>query len=427
MTDPFRAGAFISGGAVNAQSTPTSSVEVDVGAAYVDGNAFAWNTVGYLDILAGHPADPTYQRWDYVGFVGTNGVGSIFQVVGGQNVNLDAPFYRNALAAINVQPAASVISSDLIVDLRDQSGDTYDPLPAPANTLLYTFLSGAQANTDPGFGFCGFDANTNGTIAHLYLSLYSATLPVDIGGWASLGSSYYLKLSSQEDRAVWWIGEVTNVTVNSKYLDLAITFVRKSDHQVGAPGTLAPPLSTDPLDTVLEFMAFPPSTGVTSWDNAFDIVSSAAETDLLNVSVPGGTLSANSALLIAIEGDVLSNANNSDTILVKIKFGGTTLWASTATLGTTSTTHYAFFLNALLANENATNAQRLAGRCSIGPRTAATTGIGPFGTADQTSATFGGTSAVDTTSSQTLEITATLGHSSASFEFKGSAHVLVIP
>lgn len=164
--------------------------------------------------------------------------------------------------------------------------------------------------------------------------------------------------------------------------------------------------------------------GVTVYKNSFDIVNTAVETALISQSIPGGTLGANGMLEIIVAADYFMNATVSFTLAIKL--GATTLWSSSVTPANNAT-HHAFILNAALANEGATNAQRLSGLAFIGPATAATNGLGPFGTAAATSSAYlGGSSAIDTTGAATLAITATWGGASVSAELKGAITVTVV-
>lgn len=140
----------------------------------------------------------------------------------------------------------------------------YIVLPEPAQTFAYTFVSGAQSNADPGAGKLGFDAATNASIAHLYANYVSATTGTSIKTWLQGGASgtpvvpWYLRLWSRESPQFWWLGSVSSFTDHSTYCDLAITWIASS------AGTSSPPLTTDALDTVLEFDGAVPSSAVSS-------------------------------------------------------------------------------------------------------------------------------------------------------------------
>jgi hypothetical protein len=160
--------------------------------------------------------------------------------------------------------------------------------------------------------------------------------------------------------------------------------------------------------------------------NRFDIVNTLAESNIISQSIPGGTLGSNNAVLIVIEGDYFNNSAATRTLTIAVKYGATTLWSATTAALAASATRAPFYFTALLAGDNATNAQRLAGGANIGAQAAATNGIGTWGGTLLASVIFGGSSAEDSTAAKTLAVTATHSTNNASLELRGTAAIHIL-
>jgi hypothetical protein len=132
------------------------------------------------------------------------------------------------------------------------------------------------------------------------------------------------------------------------------------------------------------------------------ISNSAVETTIYSYSVPGNTLSTNKILKIIVSGTYLNNSGANRTVTVRLKYGATTIISAvTGNIGTSATTgefYYVFYLNAA----GATNSQEATfeGRHTSGGGTALT-----FGDT--------GTAAIDSTSAQTLLVSAQLSAATA--------------
>jgi hypothetical protein len=167
------------------------------------------------------------------------------------------------------------------------------------------------------------------------------------------------------------------------------------------------------------------------WSGTFDLVNSGALTALLSQSIPGNIMGANGALLVIVKGYYLQNSGAPRGLTLEVIFGGTTMWGdnSGATFFTATATRYPFYMQFLLANEGATNSQRVSGQVNIGTAVAGSVaGQGTLGSVALSVVTsFTGVAAVDTTSAKTLSVSAQHSAANASLELKGSVHIEVIP
>jgi hypothetical protein len=128
-----------------------------------------------------------------------------------------------------------------------------------------------------------------------------------------------------------------------------------------------------------------------------------ANPNLLSQVIPGNTLGTVGGVLVTIEAGVTANAAN--TTIPKITFGGTDMWGNSLGTITTSANTRGLYWQFLLANQGATNDQRLVGRFSLTSLTAGSVaGFGSNAAADLIAFGFTGTAAKDTTLDQTLVI-----------------------
>jgi hypothetical protein len=172
-----------------------------------------------------------------------------------------------------------------------------------------------------------------------------------------------------------------------------------------------------------------PTWNTAGWSSTFDVVSTSALTAMLSQSIPGNTIGANGALLITVEGFYLNNSGASRGLLLGVGFAGANMWYDTtsATFFAASATAFPFYMQCLLANEGATNVQRVSGFVFMGQQTAAgTAGTGTITGGSSVNAPFTGTAAVDTTTAQTLQVRCQHSASNGSLELKGSVHVQVV-
>lgn len=130
-----------------------------------------------------------------------------------------------------------------------------------------------------------------------------------------------------------------------------------------------------------------------------DLTNSTTETSMYSYSVPGGTLSTNNfiQLLASLYVDVSTLSLD---LNIRVKFGGTTIASGAFTL--TASTKGPILVEVLINANNATNQQRSAVRVTVPNAAPADGSVGAaivLGAAHSSLA-------IDTTSAQTLEITA---------------------
>jgi hypothetical protein len=136
-----------------------------------------------------------------------------------------------------------------------------------------------------------------------------------------------------------------------------------------------------------------------------DVVSTADETTVYSFSVPGGTLGTNRALRLKLIGDWL-NTPGTNSLTVRTKFGGTTLFSTAITVGANASRH-ALFYELMLSAHNATNAQVATLHYFEGGATTAGAPPTILGNAGQSNTGVGvyNALAIDSTVAQTLEVT----------------------
>lgn len=177
------------------------------------------------------------------------------------------------------------------------------------------------------------------------------------------------------------------------------------------------------------------NTGVYRYDvltAALDVVSTTTETSVYSKSISAGDMSAERMLRLTLVGDYMNNSGGPVDITLRVKFGATTVYAGVNGVGTSDPDRAPLILELWFANLDATT-QRLAGVLNFGWRgPAPTTGQGSLnfgdplasGGGDMTHTVIGGTSAEDTTSAKTFEVTVQHGTSSAGLSFRRHFAVL---
>ncbi len=136
-----------------------------------------------------------------------------------------------------------------------------------------------------------------------------------------------------------------------------------------------------------------------------DVVNTATETTVYTFSVPGGTLGTDRRLRLKLIGDWLNNAGT-NSLTVRTKFGGTTLFSTAIFVGASPNRH-ALFYELILSAHNATNAQIATLHYFEGGANTAGAPPGTLGNAGQSNTGVGvyNALALDSTVAQTLEVT----------------------
>ncbi len=172
-----------------------------------------------------------------------------------------------------------------------------------------------------------------------------------------------------------------------------------------APGTAGFVLTSNGTSWVSQipvFTVLDRSTTTTS------VANTTADTVIYSLSVPANTLGTTHQLRVTIGGTYENSTGASETLRVRVRYGGTSLWDDTTGNLTTSTSLRAWRLEFVLAANASTSAQKLLGNFFIGHANTTTAGRGDIGTTlgsvTAYSAPVYGTSAVNSTLAQTLEV-----------------------
>jgi hypothetical protein len=139
-----------------------------------------------------------------------------------------------------------------------------------------------------------------------------------------------------------------------------------------------------------------------------DVTNTTAETTVFSYAVPANELGTTRKLRCEMGGDYLNSSGVTPTLQLRIKYGGTTIFDDTVAVSSVSATRRPWYLMYSLCANASANAQCLFGFMLLGTAGGATTGIGDIDTDEvETMGPFFNTAAVDSTVSQTLEVTVT--------------------
>ena len=264
MADVLTLYHSLQGGAVSASVTPDGNVQVAAGAAVVNNQAVSWAAT----TLTPGAADATLDRQDAV-VVDSSGplilAGSTADGASAQPP--DTTGYA-PLADVYVINQASAEYTATIVAAAITDARVFVLLPEPANTMAFTFASGALSNTDPGAYNFGFDSSTIASITAAYVSYSSFTVGGANKTWFIPGTiavsnlPFLLRVWSRKAPANWMELNVTAVASHGAgpgtYVELTCSIVRAST----AVSTVQ--LSTDTADTIFEYIG-PVVTVPTTW------------------------------------------------------------------------------------------------------------------------------------------------------------------
>lgn len=225
---------------------------------------------------------------------------------------------------------------------------------------------------------------------------------------------------------------LTNKTINGSSNTLTVRLandvsgtlpISNGGTGLSALGTAGQVLRVNAGATALEYgtasgsnvTAIHSATGVT-------IGNTVTETAIVSRQIDANSLGTTGIIRFRICGNVLQNSGT-QTGTLKVKLGATTLYNGVTPAFSANATRRGLVIEGTIHNQGATNSQRLTGSLFIGNPTAPTTGIGSFATTMPISGIFGGTSTVDTTANQTLEVTWTHSVANASVEIVADAVV----
>lgn len=263
MSATLQSTGTISGGAVTAQGTPDMTVAVAAAWVIVAGQV-AYVAAGNATIAA---ADATYDRID---LVTADSTGAITVVAGtAQEGGAYAAATSNAiLASVYVFNQAHPSYTGTIVTNAITDARTNIDFTTPANTMAFTYLSGAQSLADPGAGKFGFNSATMSGATKLYISYKSVSWPYVSGKYQKLSEwlqvltyPVYFRFWSRKSPNLLAVYKLTAFTDRTTYAEIDVTWVSMTQADLGA--AVDPILSTDSADTILEFIdAVPPVTSV---------------------------------------------------------------------------------------------------------------------------------------------------------------------
>jgi len=169
----------------------------------------------------------------------------------------------------------------------------------------------------------------------------------------------------------------------------------------------------------------------TTADNDITLAQGTNETTLYSVTVPANALGINGSIEMELHGDLLYNNSASDTLTLRVKFGGSTYlgWVYSAINAATTATRLPWILIIELTNQGVTNAQEMTAYMT--PLRNNNVGLGDIssGTGIVATETGGranaaviqdvsGTVAIDTTVNQALLISAQWSAASANNSFR---------
>lgn len=142
--------------------------------------------------------------------------------------------------------------------------------------------------------------------------------------------------------------------------------------------------------------------------NIANVTGTIAETDIINFSVPAGTLLTDGIIQVRFGGTITNNSGANRTQRIRIYYGATLMYDDTSATLATSTRDRPFFGQLALQSANSTTAQTLTGLITIGGINAATTGFGDLGTATVGVLTpLNGSSAIDSALANNFRVTVT--------------------
>ncbi len=151
------------------------------------------------------------------------------------------------------------------------------------------------------------------------------------------------------------------------------------------------------------------------------IDNSAAETSIFSGTIPAGTLGTSGAVRVVLTGQVFNDSGSGQGYTLRVKYGGTTMYAdaSNATILGNSATRRTWRMEFTLYSDGTTSSQRVEGLIGpFGAAAAATTGYGDLAaSASINPVPIGGTSAADSTSDQTFDITVQFTAANANLEW----------
>jgi hypothetical protein len=150
------------------------------------------------------------------------------------------------------------------------------------------------------------------------------------------------------------------------------------------------------------------------------VVSTSAQTSVLNQVIAGNTMGANGSLITAVNGHYINNTGGNQNFTIRVSFGGTTLWGHTYSLSPLAQWG-PLPITFTIANQGSESIQIMHGFCHPPVAVAAFVAGSVAGTTGDrvpvVSFSPNGTINVNTAVSQTLEVTVQHGSSNANLSY----------
>jgi hypothetical protein len=128
------------------------------------------------------------------------------------------------------------------------------------------------------------------------------------------------------------------------------------------------------------------------------------ETAMFSFTVPGGTLGTTNSIVVKAGGDVLNASGAGATYILRVKYGGVTIYQDSTASYSSSVTARPWYLEFHLVAQDSTSAQICYGNGAPWNAASATTGIGDLATASHVNFQSAA-STVDSTTDQTFTVT----------------------
>lgn len=287
---------------------------------------------------------------------------------------------------------------------------------AGATTVTFVWDSGALDSGLSDVQIGGdYRAVPNSVVSQTQAPLYAAITNSGSTWTGALTPAISTYVTGQEYRVKWGAASQGNDTVNLNSIG-AVTVKKNGGASSLSAGDVPSGAVTNLLYDGTNFQLSGSGGGSSgtlysaAGNPLATITNSTVETSMYSQSVPGNTLGINQAFRITLVGDFTNTTGSAsnDGYTLKVKYGGTTFLTFTASsLNNPNNSNVPQMLVATIANKGVTNAQagqgvlygNVSGQASINGATSPVEGT------------------VDTTSSQTLQITATLQAANTAITF----------
>lgn len=149
------------------------------------------------------------------------------------------------------------------------------------------------------------------------------------------------------------------------------------------------------------------------------------DVDLLNYSITGGTIGINGMLHLIAHGYYLNNSGADDNFDIKLKLGGTTIWADDSETVVSSSVRRPSGIELYIKNMNSASSQRIVGRFVLGNAISADVGFGDISEDElRGDSPIQAESSIDTSLTQALQLV--INHTDAHANISYVANVVFL-